>query len=199
MVSILLVHARVTSHQEPPQLDVQTHTHITMPTPDFTDPVAFPSYANLPGMSNPPGATTPHYLLAQIGENMTITRPTLVLTDRAGDSFAMMFDGPIDLASRGLRKGSTAVVPWATRMGPKKEGGNGFVTVEPEMFDTVKALPAGLERVFAVGRRMRQGEGTEGMCSACGKVEGGEMELRRCTRCGGVRYCGKVSCGVSRW
>lgn len=166
-----------------------------MPLPDFTDPHIFPSYATLPEPSTPSEGSSPHFLLAQIGENMTITRPTLVLTDRAGNSFAMMFDGPIDLAARGLKKGNTAVVPWATRMAPKKEGGNGFVAVEPEMFDSVRALPGGLERVLNVGGRMKEGEGEEGRCAGCGKVAGGEAQLRKCTRCGGVRYCGKVSVG----
>jgi hypothetical protein len=122
---------------------------------------------------------------------MTITRPTLVLTDRSGDSFAMMFDGQIDLASRGLRKGNTAVVPWARRKPPKKEGGNGFIAVDPEMFDSIKALPGGLDRVFEVGVRMREREMGEERCDGCGK-EAGEKGLSRCSRCGGVVYCGKV-------
>lgn len=167
-----------------------------MPLPDFTDPLTFPSYATLPDASTPAApsdASSPHFLLAQIGENMTITRPTLVLTDRAGDAFAMTFDGQIDLSSHGLKKGNTAVVPGARRMGPKKEGGNGFVAVEPEMFDSVKALPGGLDRVFEVGGRMKEeGEEREDRCTACGR-EGGEGELRRCARCEAVRYCGKVS------
>ncbi|KAJ9133480.1 hypothetical protein NKR19_g9047, partial [Coniochaeta hoffmannii] len=127
-----------------------------MPLPDFTNPQTFPSYAALPSTttsSPPPSEASPHYLVAQIGENMTITRPTLVLTDRNGDQFAMKFEGKIDLASRGLRKGSTAVVPWATRVEPRKEGGNGFVVVQEDMFGLVKALPAGLERVFEVWGR----------------------------------------------
>lgn len=164
-----------------------------MPLPDFTNPLTFPSFTTCPDTSSTTSQdVTQHFLLGQIGENMTITRPTLVLTDRSGDSFAMMFDGPIDLAARGLKKGNTAVVPWARRKPPKKEGGNGFIAVDPEMFDSVKALPGGLERVFEVGARMIEAEGSEERCTACGK-EGGERGLLKCSRCGSVRYCGKVS------
>jgi hypothetical protein len=164
-----------------------------MPLPDFSNPQTFPAYATLPSNATPPALdASPHYLLAQIGENMTITQPTLVLTDRAGEQFAMTFGGKIDFHSRGLKKGNTAVVPWATRMAPKKEGGNGFVAVLEEMSDMVKALPGGLEKVLEVGGRMRQAEEREDRCDGCGEVEG-EGKLKVCTGCAGVRYCSKVS------
>jgi hypothetical protein len=166
-----------------------------MPLPDFTSPATFPSFSTCPDTSSTPSQDAPqHFLLGQIGENMTITRPTLVLTDRAGDSFAMMFGGQINLAARGLKKGNTAVVPGARRKPPKKEGGNGFISVDPEMFDSVKALPGGLERVFEIGARMKEAERAD-RCTACGK-EGGKRGLLKCSRCGGVRYCGKVSRSV---
>lgn len=168
-----------------------------MPLPDFTDPATFPTFTTCPdpSSSSPSQDAPQHFLLGQIGENMTITRPTLILADRAGDSFALMFDGQIDLAARGLKKGNTAVVPWARRKPPKKEGGNGFIAVDPEMFDSIKTLPGGLERVFGVGNRMKEGEGKEDRCTACGREEG-EKALMKCSRCGIVRYCGKVSSSV---
>lgn len=161
-----------------------------MALPDFSNPSTFPSFTTCPDTSSPPSDDN-HFLLGQIGENMTITRPTLVLTDRAGTSFATMFAGQINLASRGLKKGNTAVVPGARRTPPKDDRGQGFIAVAPELFDSIKSLPGNLEKVFEVGGRMREGDGEEeGSCNSCGKKGEG---LRQCKGCEGVRYCGKVS------
>lgn len=128
---------------------------------------------------------------------MTIMRPTIVLQDRVGDSFAMMFDGQINLAARGLKKGNTAVVPWARKKPPKQEGMNGFIGVDPEMFDSITALPGSLERVFEVGTRMKGRDGRETeRCDNCGKEVGEKGSLSKCGRCTAVSYCGKV-CWVS--
>ncbi|KAB5572794.1 hypothetical protein GE09DRAFT_684344 [Coniochaeta sp. 2T2.1] len=182
-----------------------------MPVPDFTSPTTFPTFATLPSSSTsssssssslpPPGS---YFLLAQIKENMTITRPTLICTDLSGQDFALMFVGSIDFAARGLKKGCTVVVPDAKRAeSAKKEGGQGWVVVEEEMFGEVRSLPGGGgDVVRLLGRRVeeeREGETREGEggCSWCGKEEGeGEGKGRRlmnCSRCGEVRYCSKVS------
>ena len=167
-----------------------------MPLPDFADPILFPSFRALPDVASaaaPSGNDEArHFLLGQITENMTITRPTLILTDYDGASFALMFAGEMDLKARGLKKGNTAVVPRARKIPAKKEGGQGFIAVDPEHFDEVKALPGSLERVSDVWFRMKQGEEGDERCTCCGK-EGLEEGLRKCKGCGGVRYCGKVS------
>lgn len=171
-----------------------------MPTPDFTNPALFPTYAAIPETTT----TTPDneeqqedwFLLAQIKDDMTIVKPTLVLSDRAGAPFALIFDGlardGLDFKALGLRKGCTAVVPRARRTPPREEGKRGFVSVPRGQAGTVRAIPAGLERVLEVGGRMRGGLGEGEGCAGCGKGEG-EGGLKRCEGCRGVRYCGKVS------
>lgn len=176
-----------------------------MAPPDFTDTALFRSFDDCPE----PGATprsdgpVPHYLIGQIAHNMTVNKPTLVLHDQTGASFALVFDGPaggIDLAARGLRKGATALVPRAERTPPRAEGKRGFVSVTMDRADEVRAIPGALERVFAVGTRMREKEtgGDGNQCEKCGQKgddgEGGEKAtLMKCLGCGEVRYCSKVS------
>lgn len=156
------------------------------------------------------------YLLAEITHNMTLTKPTLVLADRAGTSFALVFadrpaagPGAPDLGAQGFRRGHTVAVARARRT-PGRGGGEGgpgvggaaggdrqrrgFVRIGKGEEPSVRALPGSLERVLAVGEWLRareaEGEGVEGKCESCG----GEGEgLSRCTGCGEVRYCSKVS------
>lgn len=167
-----------------------------MPTPDFTNTTLFPTYAAIPETTTPDNDSQQEedwFLLAQIKDDMTIVKPTLVLSDRAGAPFALIFDGlardALDFKALGLKKGCTAVVPRARRTPPREEGKRGFVSVPRGKAGEVRAIPAGLERVLEVGGRMRAGEG-EG-CEVCGKE--GDGGLKRCEGCRGVRYCGKVS------
>lgn len=169
-----------------------------MPLPDFTSPSLFPTFETYPTSFPSPPSSPTYYLLGQIKDDMTITKPTLVCSDRSGAPFALVFDGlerdGLDLKKVGLRKGCTAVVPFARKVPPAEEGTGkrGFVTVPRERAGEVKAIPGGLERVLVLGERLREREGEgnkERVCEGCGK--GGE--LLKCTGCVGIRYCSKVS------
>lgn len=154
-------------------------------TLDIADTATFPSFTGCPteGASTP---DKPWWLLAQVKENMTITKPTLVVTDRTGDDFALTFEDK-SVSLKGFKKGFTVVVPRAWRT-VAEEGKKGYVIVA-EGDGGVKAIPAGLDRVLELAGT---GGGDE-KCATCGKGE----ELMKCTRCERVRYCGKVSidCG----
>ncbi|KAI1763807.1 hypothetical protein GGR53DRAFT_466942 [Hypoxylon sp. FL1150] len=179
--------------------------------PAFTDPHAFPTFQELPSStattttttslpSTPPAPDNTWFLLAQIRENMTITKPTLVVRDRAGLDFAVTFD---DGDHRGLplsspssssssspprfRRGHTLVVPRATRTDREGEGegrGNNnkkkaVVRVPAGQSGGVRVIPGGLEQVVEMGRvvdGMQQGADAK-KCAACGEAEGeGEGE-----------------------
>jgi hypothetical protein len=184
---------------------------------------------------------------------MTLTKPTLILADRAGTSFALVYtsrpgagpDAP-DLAARGMRRGATVVLRGARRtrgtragagagaarekrgeeeeegggggVGDKERGGGGggggdlgagrkrqkqgFVPVEREQEAEVRVIPGGLERVVQVGAWLREREGRreEGGrtgCETCGGQGKGKGGLMKCTGCGEVEYCSKVSAGAS--
>ena len=173
-----------------------------MSFPDFTDPVLFPTFATIPtseGQQAPSsGEGGSGVLLAQVKDNMTIVKPTLVLMDREASPFALIFDGlgrdDLDLKGLGFRKGATAVIPGARKTVPEQEGKRPFVRVEEGKAGEVKAIPATLERVLALGARYRtaaQAEGGEGKgCETCGK-EG--PDVVKCVGCSVARYCGKVS------
>ncbi|KAK1991786.1 hypothetical protein LX36DRAFT_330018 [Colletotrichum falcatum] len=130
------------------------------------------------------------FLVAEVKQNMTITKPTLVVVDRGGTEFAVTFeDRGIDL--RPVRQGWTIVVPRAVRTAPKG-GKRGFVRVPEGRGTGVKYVPGGLEKLGEVGERVG---GLRGRCAACGKAEGQDGgALKSCTACGVARYCGKVSC-----
>jgi hypothetical protein len=174
--------------------------------PDFTSTTTFPLFANVPSASaedaNGSGedAAAPYYLVAQIKDDMTITKPTLILRDRTESPFALVFEGydrdGLDLRARGLRKGATAVIPNARKVVPEEAGKRPFVRVAKQDADRVQAVPGELMRVMTIGARLAaSSEEDEGRCDACGK--GKEEEegkgLMKCTGCGVSRYCGKVS------
>jgi hypothetical protein len=201
-----------------------------MPLPDFTSPHTFPPFTALPLTTDDPPKEEEYYLLAQISQNMTLTKPTLILSDTTNTTFALVFDsrpgsGPetLDFAKLGYKKGATLVVPRARRTPPKDaEGENGgggqkqgFVAVGREREGDVGVIPGGLGKVVEVGGWLRgrdtergQGEGNgkgkgktegktegKGRCESCGsliKKDGGER-LMKCTGCGEVGYCSKVS------
>lgn len=108
--------------------------------PDLSDSALFPAFAELPpavtalvGLGSDAAATSAAsssswVLLAQIKENMTITKPTLIVTDRTGVDFAVMFeDARVSL--KGFRKGYTMVIP-AARRTDKGEGKKAIVRIE---------------------------------------------------------------------
>ncbi|KAK4453805.1 putative zinc mynd-type domain protein [Podospora aff. communis PSN243] len=104
-----------------------------MPTPDFSNLALFPTFATCP--EDPSAhATNPYFLLGQIKDDMTITKPTLVLLDRESSPFALVFDGldrdGVNFNKVGLKKGHTAVIPNGRKVPPKEEGKRGFVSVE---------------------------------------------------------------------
>ncbi|KAJ0349266.1 hypothetical protein COL154_011726 [Colletotrichum chrysophilum] len=73
-----------------------------MPIPDLTNTTTFPAFDGLPieedGAAPGMDAREEWFLVAQVKQNMTITKPTVVVADRAGDEFAITFeDRGIDL------------------------------------------------------------------------------------------------------
>lgn len=168
------------------------------PLPDFSNTTHFPSFLTIPERerdappsSSPlPEGVTAWHLLAQVKDNMTINKPTLVLTDRDGSPFALVFEGlerdGLDLKGLGFKKGCTAVIPNAFRTSPAAEGKRGFVRVEKEDARAVRAVPGPLERVLQLGGKVK------GLrCETCGAE--GEGGLKSCTGCERVGYCSKVS------
>ncbi|KAI1495418.1 hypothetical protein F5X99DRAFT_403638 [Biscogniauxia marginata] len=173
--------------------------------PNFTDLAAFPAFYELPPAL--PSASSPSsgysdggdltwFLLAQIKENMTLTKPTLIVTDRKGVDFAVTFEddpGVVDLKGRGFRKGHTLVAARATRT-DREEGKKAIVRIERGCGGDVKVIPGSLERVFELGLVL-DGDDVGRKCAACGNDAG---SLSRCTGCGTAAYCSK-SCQVKGW
>lgn len=167
---------------------------MAVPFPDFSNIELFPSFAIIPELAHDApiveAATPKWYLLAQVKDNMTINKPTLVLNDRDDSPFALVFEGldrdALDLKGLGFKKGCTAVIPNAIRVKPAKEGQRGFVRIEKGQDASVKAVPGPLARVLEVAGKTK-GE----KCETCGGQ--GEGQLKSCTGCGRVGYCSKVS------
>jgi len=161
--------------------------------PDFTDAALFPGFGDLPESTSADVRTQPWFLVGTIKDDMTIMKPTLVLRDMRTESpFALVFEGlgrdDLDLKKLGFKKGATAVVPSALRTPPADETKRGFVKVEKGDAGLVKAIPAPAARVVELGMRLR--ERKEDKCEMCSKEDGA---LLKCTGCGGVKYCSKVS------
>ncbi|KAL1838471.1 hypothetical protein VTJ49DRAFT_2639 [Mycothermus thermophilus] len=199
-----------------------------MPLPDFISPTTFPPFTALPFKSSTDDDESnddeDYYLLAQISQNMTLTKPTLILTDSTSTTFALVFDSrpgagleTLDLRRMGLKPGATLCLRGARRgLPPSKEGGagaerngkQGHVVVSREEEGRVKAIPAGLDKVVALGGWLRRRDlQREKKCESCGKGSGGgggggEEEggkgLKKCTGCGEVEYCSK-ECQITAW
>ncbi|KAH8171290.1 hypothetical protein LIA77_08057 [Sarocladium implicatum] len=157
--------------------------------PDFSDRARFPTFTTLPlaNASSDPNSDSSHYLIGQVKENMTITNPTLIITDLTGLDLAVTFaSSTFDLSP--FRKGRTCIViPGAERTAPAEEGKKGFVRVPEGREEGVRCLPGKLE----VLKREREGNG----CWAEGCEEEGEL---KCLGCGLARYSGK-ECQVKGW
>ncbi|KAK3296806.1 uncharacterized protein B0H64DRAFT_456466 [Chaetomium fimeti] len=169
-----------------------------MPLPDFTSPTTFPLFTSLPLTTTPSSSSSEeYYLLAQIHQNMTLTKPTLICTDATNTSFAIVFgsrpaSGPdtLDFARLGYRRGATLVLPGVRRTPPKEgDGSKGFVSIAREEEGRVRVVPSsagggkaegegsggtkGVERVVRVGGWLRgrdaggDGDGERG-CESCG-------------------------------
>ncbi|RYP05028.1 hypothetical protein DL765_009967 [Monosporascus sp. GIB2] len=185
--------------------------------PDFSDSAVFPPFAQLPpadvsstGTDGNTGSTSTStsgtaatkagsgcwFLLAQIKEDMTITKPTLIVTDRAGVDFAVTFeDAGLNLrGDLGARKGYTLVVPGARRTDREGEGKKAVVRVEAGRGAQVRVIPGSLERVLELGR-VAGSETVGKQCAACGKTD---APLMRCTGCSTASYCSKA-CQVNGW
>ncbi|KAI4860476.1 hypothetical protein F4820DRAFT_108254 [Hypoxylon rubiginosum] len=192
--------------------------------PVFTDPSTFPAFHELPSASSLPSSssltssssTSPPadwFLLAQIKENMTITKTTLVVRDRAGADFAVTFDdgdhrgllgsgnGSGEGAAPRFRKGHTLVVPRAARTDREGEGKKAVVRVPAGRSGGVRVVPGSLEQVLELGRvlvGMEEESGLAKKCAACGGPEAEGRPLMRCTGCGAAAYCSKA-CQVRGW
>ncbi|KAI1170455.1 hypothetical protein F4777DRAFT_583907 [Nemania sp. FL0916] len=170
----------------------------------FSNTSHYPAFSELPAVStdqspnaqpppiSPPEATT-WWLLAQIKENMTITQPTLIVTDRTGVDFALLFDDHT-ANLRGFKKGYTLAVPGARRTERAGVGKKAVVHVPADRTAEVKVVPGSLERVLELGVVLGS-EGGGGKCAACGDEEG---MLMKCTGCAVAAYCGK-DCQVKAW
>ncbi|KAI0971614.1 hypothetical protein F4678DRAFT_90279 [Xylaria arbuscula] len=133
------------------------------------------------------------WLLAQVKENMTITQPTLIVTDQTGVDFALLFEDKIAL--KGFRKGYTVAVPRARRTDREGDGKKAVVRVPAGRGTEVKVIPGSLDRVLELGSVLEGVGEREQKCAACGKTEG---EFMKCTGCGFASYCGK-DCQVKGW
>ncbi|KAI6345295.1 hypothetical protein MCOR25_011045, partial [Pyricularia grisea] len=172
------------------------------PLPDFSNRDRFPTFNTIPEAGGAPVSDGSQkqekeeeeewYLLAHIKNDMTIAKPTLVVEDRDGSPFAVVFEGygrdDLDLKGRGLKKGNTIVMPRARRVPPADETKRGFVRVSKADAAAVKAVPGALEKVLALGGV----EEDPTVCSACGGKGEAGGGLSRCVGCGRARYCGKV-------
>ena len=184
-----------------------------MAIPDLNDRALFPPFVELPEEHGDGGDGDGRWLLAQIKDNMTITKPTLVLADRDGHPFALVFDGVghdgLDLGTLGLKKGATAVVRNARQSVPAGSGDidNGpetmtskaakrpFVRIAAGEAHTVQAVPGGLEQTLAAAGKLRRRLDAEAeacdACDACGSAGDGS-KLLRCTGCSQAQYCNRV-------
>ncbi|KAJ1326319.1 hypothetical protein MN608_07766 [Microdochium nivale] len=89
------------------------------------------------------GALEPWFLLAQVKENMTITQPTLIVTDHTGVDFALIFEDR-DKSLKSFKKTYTVVVPCAVRTDREGEGKKAIVRVEKGMGRVSRSYQAAL-------------------------------------------------------
>lgn len=109
----------------------------------FEDDLIFPTFYSLPTTTDDVEAKRQYYMVAQVKNNMTITKPTLIVTDKSGMDFAVTFeeDRSFDLKGRGLRKGNTIVIPRPRRL-EKGPGKKDVLVIEKEDCQGVKVSRA---------------------------------------------------------
>ncbi|ORY68929.1 uncharacterized protein BCR38DRAFT_406807 [Pseudomassariella vexata] len=176
------------------------------PAINLHDPSVFPSFYSLPEALETSASASPNlddhvaaankgwYMVAQVKENMTITKPTLIVTDRTGMDFAVIFeDTSMNLKGMGLKKGMTIVVPRGLRT-VTGEGRKAIMRVERGAGGGVKAIPGSLELVMAVG----EGMADESFGTKCWGCKEEKEALKKCTGCDTVVYCSK-ECQVRSW
>ncbi|KAK4229677.1 hypothetical protein QBC38DRAFT_471924 [Podospora fimiseda] len=183
--------------------------------PSYSSPHTPPSYSEEPSTTPAPPPPTytetdissstksTHYLLAQIQENMTLTKPTLILKDLAGTSFAIVWNDlnrdSLDFKKLGLKKNNCLLLPNALRTEPREEGRQAMIKIYGNggwNDEQVKVIPGTLEKVVEVGQFWDQ-LGDESKCANCEKETKSEG-LKKCTGCGRVGYCSK-ECQVEGW
>lgn len=177
-----------------------------MPPPDFTSPLTFKTFNTIPSTAaSPPPSSETYYLLAEIKENLSLTRPTLICSDLSSTSFALTWSdlhasphaSDVDFKALGLKKGNCVLLPNAKRTDSSDEVKQGKVVIpggkdEWQGKSGLRVIPGKLEKVVEVGQDWEFViEEGEGKCGICGK-EGREEELAKCTGCRGVGYCSKV-------
>lgn len=115
--------------------------------PLLTDELLFPTFYSLPTTTDDVEQGRDWYMVAQVKNNMTITKPTLIATDRGGMDFAVVFEEErgFDLKARGLKKGNTMVIPKARRL-EKGPGKKDVLVVQKEDCEGVKVTMALLTR-----------------------------------------------------
>lgn len=198
-----------------------------MAPPDFTNRALFPPFNDLPEASSASDDAaqeepTPT-LIAQVKDDMTITKPTLILTDRDAAPFALVFEGYDReegikfLKSKGLKKGVTVVLGngLAKRVQPREDSKSvkAFVRVEKGREDEVAVIGGKMDKVFEIVERFRgaeeahRGENGEGEGEEIEEEEEKEKKKGRCDACGkagggedgsvGLLKC--TGCGVARY
>ncbi|KAK0671768.1 hypothetical protein QBC41DRAFT_384281 [Cercophora samala] len=182
-----------------------------MPPPDFTSPTVFQTFNTIPSTTTPTPPSETYYLLAEIKENLSLTRPTLICSDLSSTSFALTWSdlhasphaSDVDFKGLGLKKGNCILLPNAKRTDSSDEVKQGKVVIpgakdEWEAQSGLRVIPGKLAKVVEVGQDWEFViEEGEGKCGNCGK-EGGEEDLAKCTGCRGVGYCSK-ECQVEAW
>ncbi|KAK4191481.1 hypothetical protein QBC35DRAFT_520782 [Podospora australis] len=217
-----------------------------MAPPDFTSNKTFRTFRTLPSSTSLPPSTSPpstsssasplstssassssphaspeetYYLLAQIKENMSITKPTLILEDLSSSTFALVWEDSPPSSSpnfneffkaRNIKKGNCILIPNAVRSDPPplteqeiqegKPPKQGCVKLKGNG-DELKVFPGTLEKVVGVGQHWAEDMADTSRCWECGATErkgGDDKKLMNCTGCGGVRYCSK-ECQVKGW
>ncbi|KAH6655961.1 hypothetical protein BKA67DRAFT_562271 [Truncatella angustata] len=163
--------------------------------PSFTNNSTFPTFYSLPTTTDSVESDREWYMVAQVKNNMTITKPTLIVTDKSGMDFAVTFeeDRNFDLKARGLKKGNTIVLPKARRL-EKGPGRKDVLVIEKEDCEKVKAIPGSLTKTLELGSGLTDDDKSKA-CETCQGTVGG---LMRCTGCETVVYCSK-DCQVKGW
>ncbi|KAK3392085.1 hypothetical protein B0T20DRAFT_489252 [Sordaria brevicollis] len=168
---------------------------MVIPSPDQLS-----TFSSLPVFSSHPSQSQgekDRYLLATLKSNLTITKPTLILTDLGGQDFALVFDTPFSVSEPrnpnavaerfkevGLKKGVTVVIKNARRTTAGREGGQGFVVLESlgalgALGDGEAGAGGGKKGGSGKGEGKGDGEGDDGSGGYLMGVVPGSLELTK--------------------